>query len=159
MKKQKTLKKNKKDKNNQCSQTFCKKALKKSRERLHKSMKQTRKKILLKQKELKQKIAAAEKKGDKTEIEKLSKEHVQNYLVIEEFEKFLKSGNKANFFEDLHNTVCKKLYCNPGCKDTIISDKFSGDYYDKLPTGFIQDLKKNGATSACIESKPLEDFY
>jgi hypothetical protein len=52
---------------------------------------------------------------------------------------------------------CNKFYCNPGCKDILTIQK--GDFNDKLPKEFITDLRKNGATSACILQKPPEDIF
>jgi len=150
MAKSKTMKND----SNSCSQTFCKKVLKKSRDKIIKETKKTRKVFVNKQKELKKKISIAEKKGNKEELQKLTTEHALNYSIMEEFDKMLKPGN--NVFDKIITTSCSKFYCNPGCKDTQVK---KGDYYDKLPADFVADLKKNGATSACVLQKPSEAFY
>lgn len=143
-----------KNKTNKCSQTFCKKVLKKSRDKVIKETKKTRKVFVDKQKELKKKIDIARNNGNKEELEKLTTEHVLNYSIIEEFDKILQPGN--NVFDKIITETCSKFYCNPGCKNTPV---MKGNFYDKLPTDFITDLKKNGATSACVLQKPPEAFY
>jgi hypothetical protein len=75
-------------------------------------------------------------------------------MVFEELDKMLKPGN--NVFDNIITASCSKLYCNPGCKDTPVK---KGNFYDKLPADFVADLKKNGATSACILQKPPQAFY
>jgi hypothetical protein len=139
---------------NKCSQTFCKKVLKKSRDKVIKETKKTRKVFVDKQKELKKKIDIARNNGNKEELEKLTTEHVLNYSIIEEFDKILKPGNNA--FDKIITDTCSKFYCNPRCKDTLVDGT---SFYNKLPTDFITDLKKNGATSACVLQKPPEAFY
>jgi len=152
MAKTKTMKNN--TLSNTCSQSFCKKVLKKSRDKVIKETKKTRKVFVNKQKEVKKKISIAEKSGKKEELQKLTTEHALNHMVIEEFDKILKPGNNA--FDNIIMASCSKFYCNPGCKDTQVK---KGDYYNKLPADFVADLKKNGATSGCILQKPPEAFY
>ena len=139
---------------NKCSQTFCKKVLKKSRDKVIKETRKTRKVFVDKQKELKKKIDIARNNGNKEELEKLTTEHAFNYSIIEEFDKILQPGNNA--FDKIITETCSKFYCNPGCKNTPV---MKGNFYDKLPADFVTDLKKNGATSACILQKPPEAFY
>lgn len=155
MKNMKTMKTMKnKTLSNKCSQTFCKKVLKKSRDKIIKETKKTRKVFVDKQKELKKKIDIARNNGNKEELEKLTTEHVLNYSIIEEFDKMLQPGNNA--FDKIITETCSKFYCNPGCKNTLVDGT---SFYDKLPAEFITDLKKNGATSACVLQKPPEPFY
>jgi len=132
-----------------CAQTFCKKVLKKTRKRISDTMRTTRITLEKRQKVLKQQIGVAERKGNTSEMEKLSNEHIFNYGLIK--------GLKNIKIEELIMKSCNKFYCNPGCKDILTIQK--GDFNDKLPKEFITDLKKNGATSACILQKPLEDIF
>ena len=132
-----------------CSQTFCKKVLKKTSKRISDTMRTTRITLEKRQKVLKQQIGVAERNGNTSEMEKLSNEHVFNYGLIEEL--------KNIKIEELIMKLCNKFYCNPGCKDMLTIQK--GDFNDKLPKEFITDLRKNGATSACILQKPLEDIF
>lgn len=136
-------------KSNKCSQTFCKKVLKKTRKSFSNTIRKARIVLEKRQKELKQKISIAETKGNKTEFEKLSNEHEFNYELINSFKKIK--------IDEVIKASCNKLYCNPGCKNMLITQK---ENYNKiLPKEFITELKKNGATSACISQKPLEDIF
>jgi len=150
MAKTKTMKNIKSKSNaNACSQTFCKKRLKQKRDGMIKGTKKTCKKLLERQKEVKKKINAAQKNGNKEELEKLKKEDMFIHSLMNSFDKALKPENKA--FDKIIMSSCNKNYCNPGCKNTSVEGT---SFYDKLPADFIAGLKKKGATSACLLQKP-----
>lgn len=135
---------------NNCSKTFCeKKVLKMSK----KKDADTRKMYMNKQKEFKNKIAVAKKNGNKEELEKLMKENENNNYILKNYKKM------AKIFDKLLIEFCENTYCNPTCKNSMFESKIKTPFYDKLPADFVADLKKNGATSACLLKKPLEKFY
>ena len=135
---------------NNCSKTFCeKKVLKMSK----KKDADTRKMYMNKQKEFKNKIAVAKKNGNKEELEKLMKENENNNYILKNYKKM------AKIFDKLLIEFCENTYCNPTCKNSMFESKIKTAFYDKLPADFVADLKKNGATSACLLKKPLEKFY
>ena len=140
---------------NKCSQSFCeKKVLKMSKKKDAEVIKKTRKVYTDRQKEFKNKIAAAKKNGNKKELEKLMKENETNNSIL----KNLKM-NKSTKMDKLFIEFCENTYCNPTCKNSPFESKIKTAFYDKLPADFVADLKKNGATSACILQKPPEPFY
>jgi hypothetical protein len=141
---------------NKCSQTFCeKKVLKMSKKKDAEVIKQTRKMYMNRQKEFKNKIAAAKKNGNKEELEKLTKENAYNNLILKRY------NNKkiSKLMDKLLIEFCENSFCNPTCKNSMFESKMKSAFYDKLPADFVADLKKNGATSACILQKPPEPFY
>jgi hypothetical protein len=113
----------------------------------------TRKMYMNKQKEFKNKIAVAKKNGNKEELEKLMKENENNNYILKNYKKM------AKIFDKLLIEFCENTYCNPTCKNSMFESKIKTPFYDKLPADFVADLKKNGATSACLLKKPLEKFY
>ena len=140
---------------NNCSKTFCeKKVLKMSKKKDAEVFKKTRKIYTDRQKEFKNKIAAAKKNGNTKELEKLMKENETNNSILKNL-KMNKSSEMDKFFIEF----CENTYCNPTCKNSMFESKIKTAFYDKLPADFIADLKKNGATSACLLKKPLEKFY
>jgi lambda repressor-like predicted transcriptional regulator len=160
MKNMKTMKTMKTMKNktlsNKCSQSFCeKKVLKMSKKKDAKVFKETRKMYMNRQKEFKDKIAAAKKNGNKEELEKLTKENAYNNSILKSY------NNKkiSKLMDKLLIEFCENSFCNPTCKNSMFESKMKSAFYDKLPADFVADLKKNGATSACILQKPPEPFY
>jgi hypothetical protein len=133
--KNKTIKNKSKSNVKTCSQTFCKKRLKQKRDGLIKGTKKTYKKLLERQKEVKKKINAAQKNGNKEELEKLKKEDMFIHSLMNSFDKALKPENKA--FDKIIMSSCNKNYCNPGCKNTSVEGT---SFYDKLPADFIAGL-------------------
>ena len=158
MKTMKTMKN--KTSSNKCSQSFCeKKVLKMSKKKDAKVIKQTRKIYMNRQKELKNKIAAAKKNGNKEEWNKLLNELANNNSILKNYNNNNKKNNKSNVMDKLFIEFCENTYCNPTCKNSMFESKIKTAFYDKLPADFITDLKKNGATSACLLKKPPEKFY
>ena len=141
---------------NNCSQTFCeKKVMKMSKKKDGKVIEQTRKMYMNRQKEFKNKIAAAKKNGNKEELEKLTKENANNNLILKRYN----SKKVSKLMDKLFIEFCENSFCNPTCKNSPFESKIKTAFYDKLPVDFVTDLKKNGATSACILQKPPEPFY
>ena len=140
---------------NNCSKTFCeKKVLKMSKKKSAEVLKKTRKIYTDRQKEFKNKIVVAKKNGNTKELEKLMKENETNNSIL----KNLKM-NKSSVMDKFFIEFCENTYCNPTCKNSMFESKIKTAFYDKLPADFITDLKKNGATSACLLKKPPEKFY
>ena len=80
--------------------------------------------------------------------------HIKN---MKSFLKYAKDDKEK--IEKINRETCNTIYCNPECKGMIFENNpeypLVDGFYTKLPSAYVKKIRKEGAISACIRSKPI----
>lgn len=118
--------------------------------------------------EKQKKLGIDSKKKLKNDLDKMCKKvksvtgkrKINMLRTIKNFKSYLKYVKEdKRKIEKIRRESCNDIYCNPKCKGMIFENNpeypLEDGFYTKLPATYVKKIRKEGAISGCIRSKPL----